>query len=212
MPIEDLVHVGVALVVDQQGVALKCRWTVYVGSVDVFEQSLDVGQEALVASEAATAAHREAIRWLEVQAATKRPPTPSVPLVDDAVDVPTPDSGDSSRSTGGREPRRRRGQSGPRRAVARVLASTSLDVEDIVDPPRSDLLQGPVTLAENAPPDVGGEAGQRRRRSGQRGAARGADPGEGAGLIDLVGAERSDEDTPPVPRPRRRGVEREGDG
>ncbi len=166
MPIEDLVHVGVALVVDQQGTALKGRWTVYVGSVDVREGDVDLNGAELPADQAAARAHAEAIEWLEIEAATKRPPTPSVPPVDapqEEPESPSVAAPTTPRRSPGKTPRRRKGSRGPVVADSGILAAASLDVPGPVDPPPLDLADDLVPPAEDPPAD---RPRQRRKRCG----------------------------------------------
>lgn len=160
MPIEDLVHVGVSLIADQRGQCIKCVWTVYVGSVDLAQGALDLGNGGMAAGQAADAALREGVAWLEVQAATREPSPPSVPPVDDSPSEP---AAPTRRTRQARQTVRSR-PGGPER---RVLASAAVDVEGVVDPPVGDLEDHSVGLRENAPANARAGGRKPRRRVGQ---------------------------------------------
>jgi hypothetical protein len=151
VPIEDLVHVGVAVVADQEGLAHSCRWTVYVGSVDVTTDQLDLHERSVDVGQAVKEAHREAITYLEVMAASKITPPDATP--------PSPPS------TASTAPLRRR----PRGASVRIDPSPADRVEGVVDPPGRDRRDDPVGRRVDAPVRPGlksaGQVRPRRRKA-----------------------------------------------
>ena len=151
MPIEDLVHVGVSLIGDQRGQAIKCVWTVYVGSVDLAQGALDLGNGGMAVAQAAAAAHEAGMEYLRVQAATRDVDAPPSPPLEDVPATPPSDVDVQAPTT--------RRRSRPQRAGGRVLASTTDGVERVVDPAVSDLEDDSVRLRENPP------ANRRRQRS-----------------------------------------------
>lgn len=160
MPIEDLVHVGVSLISDQRGQAIKCVWTVYVGSVDLAQGALDLGNGGMSTGQAADAALREGVAWLEVQAATREPSPPSVPVPDAPREAsPAPKSVQRA-PTGSRGSR-------PGRAQGRRLASAAVDVPGVIDPAVGDLQDDSVSGREDSPTNAVRQARKPRRRSGQ---------------------------------------------
>ena len=205
MPIEDLVHVGVALIGDQSGVAIKARWTVYVGSVDVADGDVELGDGELTVGQAADEALREGVAWLEVQAATRAATPPSLPPVDLPPEVSAPPTRQPRRS----QPRRSQREQDP---TGGVLATASLDVPAVVDPAGGDGPHDAVSTAQDAPSDAPGQRRKPVRRVGEAVPKSRRRPRDAVDDVQRRGLERAHEDPPPLARQAPSGVEAEAAG
>jgi hypothetical protein len=144
---DPMLRYGISLILDEHGTALRGTAAVY--AADLKLQDIDVTADVI--DQPGTSAVGFALdrcgEWLASAAGQRTPDPPSPP------------------STASTEPLRRR----PRGASVRVDPPTPLGVEGVVDPPRSDRRDDPVSRRVDAPVRPGlksaGQVRPRRRKA-----------------------------------------------